>query len=136
VITARSAISALAVCLTLAGCMVGPNFRPPDAPAASTYTESPLPEQTAASPGTGGNAQRFVDGADIPAQWWTIFQSDPLDSLVRDSLANSPTLAAAVATLRQARENLIAERGALMYPQVDGNPNRPPTRGQGHADWL
>jgi NodT family efflux transporter outer membrane factor (OMF) lipoprotein len=117
----RSAVLALAISFSLAGCMVGPNFRQSDPPTTRAYTESALPEQTAASPGAGGNAQRFVDGADIPAQWWTIFQSDPLDSLVRDSLANSPTLAAAVATLRQARENLIAERGALLYPQVDGN---------------
>jgi NodT family efflux transporter outer membrane factor (OMF) lipoprotein len=117
----RSAILALGIGISLSGCMVGPNFREPDAPATGTYTESPLPGQTVAAPGKGGNAQRFVDGADIPAQWWTIFQSDPLDSLVRDALANSPTLAAAVATLNQARENLGAERGALMYPQVDGS---------------
>ena len=121
VTTPRSAISALAVCLTLAGCMVGPNFRQPDAPTTGTYTESPLPEQTAASPGNGGNAQRFVTSQDISAQWWSLFQSDPLDRLVRDSLTNSPTLTAALATLRQARENLIAERGALLYPQVDGS---------------
>jgi NodT family efflux transporter outer membrane factor (OMF) lipoprotein len=117
----RSAILALGIAISMSGCMVGPNFREPDAPTTGTYTESPLPEQTVSAPGKGGNAQRFVEGADIPAQWWTIFQSDPLDSLVRDSLANNPTLAAAVATLRQAQENLIAERGALMYPQVDGS---------------
>jgi NodT family efflux transporter outer membrane factor (OMF) lipoprotein len=117
----RSAILALGIGISLTGCMVGPNFRQPDAPTTKTYTESALPEQTATSPGTGGNAQRFVAGADIPAQWWTIFQSDPLDSLVRDSLANSPTLAAALATLRQSQENLTAGRGALLYPQVDGS---------------
>jgi NodT family efflux transporter outer membrane factor (OMF) lipoprotein len=121
VITPRSAILALAVCTTLAGCMVGPDFRRPDAPTTGTYTESPLPAQTASAPGQGGEAQRFVAGGDIPAQWWTLFKSEPLDGLVRDSLANNPTLAAAVATLRQARENYTAERGALLFPQVDGN---------------
>jgi len=112
---------ALAVGFMLTGCMVGPNFRQPDAPATSRYTETPMPEETASSQGSGGAAQRFVPGADISAQWWTLFQSDPLDRLVRDSLANSPTLAAATATLRQARENLVAERGALLFPQVDGS---------------
>jgi len=120
VIIFRSAMLALAVGFTLTGCMVGPNFRQPDAPTTSRYTETPMPGQTASSEGNGGSAQRFVPGADISAQWWTLFQSDPLDRLVRDSLANSPTLTAATATLREARENLIAERGALLYPQVDG----------------
>ena len=120
-ITFRSAILALAVGFMLTGCMVGPNFRQPDAPTTSGYTESPLPERTVASPGTGGDAQRFATGQDICAQWWTLFNSEPLDRLVRDSLAQNPTLAAAQATLRQARENLVAERGALLFPQVNGN---------------
>jgi NodT family efflux transporter outer membrane factor (OMF) lipoprotein len=121
VITPRSAILAAAACASLAGCMVGPNFRSPDAPTTGRYTESPMPESTVSSPSKGGELQRFVPGGDIPAQWWTLFQSEALDSLVRDSLANSPTLAAALATLRQARENYIAERGALLFPQVDGS---------------
>src|SRR4029077_14287022 len=49
------------------------------------------------------------------------FNSGPLDQLVRDALAGNPTLAAAQATLTVARENLIAERGALLLPQVDGS---------------
>ena len=57
----------------------------------------------------------------MPAQWWKLFNSGPLDQLVRDALAGSPTLAAAQATLTQARENLAAERGALLFPRVDAN---------------
>lgn len=101
--------------------MVGPDFRRPDAPATVRYTDAPLPEQTVAAPEIGGAAQRFVAGGDLPGQWWTLFNSEPLDSLVRESLAQNPTLSAAQATLRQAQENLTAERGALLLPSVDGN---------------
>ena len=120
-ITFRSAMPALALTLTLAGCMVGPDFRRPEPPATGRYTETPMPEQTAAAPGRGGEEQRFVPGQELSTQWWTLFNSEPLDRLVRDALVENPTLAAAQATLSQARENLTAERGALLFPQVDAN---------------
>jgi len=104
----------------LAGCAaVGPNFQQPDPPRAGLYTETPLPQATASAPGIGGASQRLVSGADIPEQWWTLFRSDALDRLIRQALADSPNLAAAQATLRQAKENLAAETGARLYPAVD-----------------
>jgi NodT family efflux transporter outer membrane factor (OMF) lipoprotein len=100
------------------GCTVGPNFHRPDEPATSRYTETPLPQQTESA---GAGAQRFVDGGDLPAQWWSLYRSEPLDRLVRDAIAASPTLSAARATLRQAQENLAARTGALLYPAVNAN---------------
>jgi NodT family efflux transporter outer membrane factor (OMF) lipoprotein len=100
--------------------MVGPNFREPDAPAAPRYTEADLPGETASAPGAAGSTQRFAPGQDLPSQWWTLFHSDPLDRLVRQAIADSPNLTAAEAALRVARENLAAQTGALLYPQVDG----------------
>jgi NodT family efflux transporter outer membrane factor (OMF) lipoprotein len=69
-------------------------------------------------PSFGGDAQRFVHGRDIPSLWWTLFQSKSLDSLIRQSLAESPTLAAAQAALRQAEENRRAQLGEF-FPSVD-----------------
>ena len=106
---------------SLGGCVVGPDFHAPEAPKASRYTESPLPAQTASSPGAGGAAQHFVAGAALPEQWWALYRSEPLDRLIRQGIAESPSLAAARATLQQARENLAAEFGALAYPAVDAN---------------
>ena len=107
--------------LLLAGCMVGPDFQRPDAPPATRYTEQPLPQETVSAPATGGAAQRFVAGGNLPEQWWSLYRSEPLDRLIRDALADSPTLAAARATLRQAQENLTAQTGALLYPGVDAS---------------
>jgi outer membrane protein TolC len=58
----------------------------------------------------GGEAQRFVQGLDIPGQWWTLFHSAALNSLVEQALENNPTLPTAEAALRQAWENVYAER--------------------------
>jgi NodT family efflux transporter outer membrane factor (OMF) lipoprotein len=102
----------------LPGCTVGPNFHRPDAPDTPRYTETPVPPQTESA---GGTIQRFVDGADLPAQWWSLYRSEPLDRLVREAIAGSPTLASARATLTQAQENLTARTGALLYPAVNAN---------------
>jgi len=56
---------------------------------------------------------------DIPAQWWSLFRSEPLDRLVRQALEQSPTLAQAQARLVQAQEALNAQAGATKYPTVD-----------------
>ncbi|HKW82080.1 MAG TPA: efflux transporter outer membrane subunit [Casimicrobiaceae bacterium] len=117
----RRRLVAAACAVIVSGCMVGPEFRQPDAPAATRFTETPLPAETASAPGPAGATQRFVEGRDLPAQWWTLFHSDPLDRLVRQAIAESPSLDAAAAALRVARENLAAQTGALLYPKVDGS---------------
>lgn len=116
----RKLIVALAA-VSLCGCAVGPDFRAPEAPKAGRYTETPLPAETAASPGPGGEAQRFVESGKLPEQWWALYRSKPLDGLIRQGIAESPTLAAARATLRQAQENFRARRGAIVYPGIDAN---------------
>ncbi|HEX8012889.1 MAG TPA: efflux transporter outer membrane subunit [Casimicrobiaceae bacterium] len=103
----------------LPACMVGPNFQRPGAPQATRYTETPLPQETAAASATGGAAQRFAVGGDLPGEWWQLYRSEALDRLIREALAGSPTLAAARATLAQAQENLNARTGALLYPALD-----------------
>lgn len=109
------------LCLLAAGCAAGPDFRAPDPPAVKDYTPGPLPSETAAAPGTGGAAQRLVHGLDIPGQWWALFRSEALDRLIRKALADSPTIAAAEARLREAEENLRARGGTVYFPSVDGS---------------
>ena len=85
----------------LAACSHEP-LHPPELPNATQYTPGPPVEQTVSAAGVhGGEAQRFVTGQDIPAQWWSLFKSPQLDALVRQALQNSPTLAQASAKLRR-----------------------------------
>src|ERR1700734_574045 len=100
----RSFIGALL--FALAGCAVGPNFKKPAAPPHAGFTPAggASPSVTASAPIPGGEAQRFVDGLDIPGQWWTLFQSPDLNALIERALKQNPTLASAQAALRQADE--------------------------------
>jgi NodT family efflux transporter outer membrane factor (OMF) lipoprotein len=101
----------------LAGCVVGPDFKKPAAPDVAGYGAQP-PPTTASTPNLpGGDAQRFDSGADIAADWWTLFHSQPLDDLIAQSLANNADLKAAQAALSVARENVLAQRG-VYYPNV------------------
>jgi NodT family efflux transporter outer membrane factor (OMF) lipoprotein len=99
------------------GCVVGPNFKAPPAPPVSAYTAAP-PHTTQATPGVpGGEAQRFIAGGDIPADWWTLFHSKPLNDLIARALVNNADLKAAQAALLVAHENTRAQHGASL-PQV------------------
>src|SRR6516225_5107083 len=102
----------------LSGCAVGPDFDRPAAPDVEGFTSSPFPGKTVSTEVAGGEAQRFVRGLDIPGQWWTVFHSQALNSLVEEALKNNPTLPAAEAALRQAWENVYAEQGAFFPTAV------------------
>ena len=114
------ALGALALGIP-AGCAVGPDFKRPAAPAHAGYSqpEVPVVPATSSAPIPGGEAQRFVDGLDIPGQWWTLFQSPELNGLIERALKQNPTLESAQAALRQANENVAAQRGALL-PSLSG----------------
>ena len=114
-----SPIGLSALCLILAGCAVGPDFKRPDTQAGDRYTAQALPDHTAASEVAGGGAQTFQAGGDIPGQWWTLFGSQKLQQLVEQALRANPTVEAAQATLRAAHENALAAASGLL-PAVDG----------------
>ena len=90
----------------LAGC-AGDPLRAPEIPVVSQYTQTEVAEE------------RLVTGKDVPAEWWKLFQSPPLDALVRKALEASPTLARASAKLTQAQEDLSARKGGTQLPRVD-----------------
>jgi len=112
--------AALVTCL-LTSCTVGSRYHPPSPPMVGTYTPLPQPPDIASSIGPAGAAQHLNSNMDVPAQWWTLFHSPELDRLVREALANSPTLAQATARLHQAQEESNARTGATKYPNVNAN---------------
>ncbi|MEO8927094.1 MAG: efflux transporter outer membrane subunit [Caulobacteraceae bacterium] len=105
--------------LAMAGCVAGPNFERPAPPEVSDYTAHPAPATVATAGVAGGEAQRFLRGADIPGDWWTLFHSRPLNDLIERALADNHDLKAARAALLVARENVLAQRGAY-FPTVTG----------------
>jgi NodT family efflux transporter outer membrane factor (OMF) lipoprotein len=116
--TTNSAVSRLlaaASVLALCACTtVGPDFKRPEPPAgaaAATYAMAgdPVPSGVALSP------EARTAGA-----WWRAFGSPELDAVVRQALADSPTLAEATATLERARAEAAAVAGR-QAPTVELN---------------
>jgi NodT family efflux transporter outer membrane factor (OMF) lipoprotein len=110
----------LAIMTVVAGCTVGPDFARPDKPPVDGYTPEKLAPQTASSAGSGGAAQQFLQGQDIPGQWWVLFRSEELNVLINEALRANPDLMAAQATLRQANETVYAQQGSL-FPKFNAN---------------
>ncbi len=104
----------------LAACAVGPDFAPPPAPPVSGYEPEKTLAPTASAPVAGGAAQGFVDGRDIPGEWWKVFHSKEIDALIAEALRANPNLQAAQAALWQAKETLYAQAGTML-PSFDAN---------------
>jgi NodT family efflux transporter outer membrane factor (OMF) lipoprotein len=105
------------ILFSLEGCAVGPQFKKPVAPAGAGYTTAPMPTTSSTPNVVGGEAQQFLDGHDIPGEWWTIFHCKSLNDLIERSLKANPDIKAAQAALLVARENTLAQRG-FYYPSV------------------
>jgi NodT family efflux transporter outer membrane factor (OMF) lipoprotein len=100
----------LGLLAALQGCEVGPNYHVPAAPVAKLS----VPAQSSPT------AQSFTPGGDIAGDWWTLYQSPALNTLITNSLANNPSLTAAQASLVQAEQSLRAAGGVLL-PSVSGS---------------
>jgi len=116
--TGTARVLALLAGISVAGCAVGPDYRRPDAPPVDRFTAQPLPAATTSAEVADGDAQRFLQGRDVPARWWTTFGNAELTRRVNIALTHSPSIASAQAALRQAQENADAARGGL-FPSAD-----------------
>jgi len=101
----------------LAGCAVGPNFQRPSAPPVTHYAHGGDPVDTVSAHGA---AQHFTPGARVAADWWHLFGSEKLDTIVTEALAANPGLEAAQASLRQSEDNLRSGYG-IFYPQAEAD---------------
>jgi NodT family efflux transporter outer membrane factor (OMF) lipoprotein len=102
----------LGLATIIAGCKVGPNFERPEPPAAERYTRQKLQVESS------GLDQQIVLGASLDREWWHLFRSDAIDTVVKRALEGNRTLVAANATLAQANEMAQAQAGSL-YPQLN-----------------
>src|SRR6185436_11963577 len=87
----------------LAGCMIGPDYRPPEVPTAADWMES-------------GADSRLRSEADTRA-WWTAFGDPVLDALVETAYRQNPTLRSAGSRVLES----LARRGiaiGTLFPQT------------------
>lgn len=98
----------LGIWALLSACSTGPDFKLPVPPEGTTFTSKddvvPL-------------NQRIVLGKQIETDWWTLFASGPLNSLIHQAVKSNYGLTSAKETLAQAAEAVKAESGGQL-PQV------------------
>ncbi len=98
---------------------VGPDFNVPNAPAVNRYTTTPLkPTVDTHDPSNAGKTQVFDEKQTLPAEWWALYHSPALDALIKRGLAHSPSLAAAKATLLNAKETYRSQVGTAYAPSI------------------
>ncbi|WP_254600845.1 efflux transporter outer membrane subunit [Caulobacter sp. S45] len=95
--------------LALSACAVGPDFQRPAPPALAGYAM--VGDDPPAS-------TRVALGAEVAQSWWNAFHSPSLDGLMRQALADNPTLQSTDAALQQARQDLAIAHGQQL-PQAD-----------------
>lgn len=100
--------------ILLASCAVGPDFSRPDAQAPNGYTAEQLDLHV---PAGAEAAQSLAIGKRISGDWWQLFHSKQLDTVLNQAIAGNQDLAAAQATLSQAQSAVDQSAGAL-WPHV------------------
>jgi NodT family efflux transporter outer membrane factor (OMF) lipoprotein len=84
----------------------------PPAPGGGYGSYGTVPPQTSSIDAPAETAQRFLAGMDVPGQWWTLFHSTELNTIIDQALAANPDITAAQAALRNARETYEAQRAS------------------------
>ena len=96
----RRTVIVCAIVLSLAGCMVGPNYQRPAVEAPQSFRYEP--KEVAETANT---------------EWWKQFNDPVLDQLIAEALANNKNVKIAAANVAQAAGVLMTTRSGL-YPQV------------------
>jgi multidrug efflux system outer membrane protein len=95
----------------LAGCTLGPDYKRPDVPLPTLYR--------GLDPTAPGGPGSLADQA-----WWTIFQDETLQGLIRTALERNYDLRVAAARIQDAQAQLVATR-SFQFPTLDGTAQAP-----------
>jgi len=113
----RASVAGIGFVILLSGCMVGPKYKVPIAPAPPAYKEA---SAEGFKESAGWQVAKPADA--IPrGAWWTIFHDDGLNALEPQVETANQTLKAADANLRAARAQ-IRVRNADRYPTLGVDP--------------
>src|SRR5215510_4722851 len=98
-------LGSVGIATAVSACATGPDFRQPAPPSISRLTPQALGVIAVAD----GAQQKYVQGLDISGQWWTLFRSKALKSLVERAIHDNPDLKAGQAALTVAVANAGAQ---------------------------
>lgn len=111
----------------ISGCAIGPDYLRPTLPESKTFGTTDPGSTGTAGALKGMTAQRFVEGAQVPPDWWTAFGSAELNRLVERAFLANPNIESAHAALRAAQENVSAQRGYFSRRFKRATPRREPS---------
>jgi outer membrane protein, multidrug efflux system len=100
-------VVAFLVAISISGCTVGPNYKRPNVDAPTTYRAAPTNDAAASAAELG------------EAKWWTVFQDEELQNLIRAALQRNYDLRIAATRVLQAQAQLGITR-ADQFPNVSG----------------
>jgi outer membrane protein, multidrug efflux system len=95
----------------LAACTLGPDYKRPEVPLPSLYR--------GLDPTAPGGPGSLADQA-----WWTIFQDETLQALIRTALEQNYDLRVAAARIQDAQAQVVATR-SFQFPTLDGTAAAP-----------
>jgi multidrug efflux system outer membrane protein len=95
----------------LAACTLGPDYKRPEVPLPSLYR--------GLDPTAPGGPGSLADQA-----WWTIFQDETLQALIRIALEQNYDLRVAAARIQDAQAQVVATR-SFQFPTLDGTAQAP-----------
>ena len=113
----------LAVALLLAGCALGPAYQRPVVEAPAAWKEAPA---------VAGWLPAAPAGSLARGDWWTLFGDTTLDQLAAQVQVSNQNIAAAVASVAQARA-LVGERDAARLPSVGLSGSAQRAGGEGNS---
>jgi multidrug efflux system outer membrane protein len=106
----RAALLALPAIL-LTACMLGPDYRRPEVPLPAVFRGlDPL------APGGPGSLGDLA--------WWTVFQDETLQTLIRTALEQNYDLRIAMARILDAQAQVVVTR-SFQFPSIDGTAQAP-----------
>src|SRR5215472_19073814 len=85
-------IFAALILLTLCACKVGPNYKRPTLNVPDQYRSAPSPQPA---------GEEFAT-----MKWWTVFQDETLQALIKEALANNYDMKIAAARVLEGNANL------------------------------
>jgi multidrug efflux system outer membrane protein len=95
-------VISLALATSVAGCMVGPNYKRPDESLPPQYSE----------PAKAGPIA-------VPQRWWTVYNDPLLDELVASGLERNADVREAAARVEEA-EAVVSQARAAFFPTING----------------
>jgi NodT family efflux transporter outer membrane factor (OMF) lipoprotein len=122
ILKVSAALSAAALCATLAGCNVGPRYVPPATTTAPAYKESPEQFKETGDQEKGEWTVAQPQDATLRGKWWEMYNEPDLNALEEQLNIDNQNIREAFENFMEARA-LVREARSQYFPTVSVGPS-------------